>query len=491
VPPRLGGVNICENGYIADNIYFAAGGTVSFEVMAMGSDAGGSWPKMEVWIDQDKQDKVGTVTVDSESWKAYTIQASITPGTHEVAIAFINEYKDSHDRNLYVDKVTITTENSAPVRAPVSNAGDDKMVEEGDVVVLDGFNSTAPNDNITGYFWEQTDDGVKVDLTNPNEAKATFTAPDVETEPVMLTFELTVFDAEGLRSTDTCSVQVVKAVSEDSDGDGVPDDEDAFPDDPDEYLDTDGDGMPDGWESEYGLNPFEKDAGDDLDGDGVSNIDEYYLGTKPNNNEDNFKPDPPALKTPDDGETVSLTPLLETKKFNGGHYNDLHSRTQWEITDEDGYIVFDVTTDSSLTSMTVPKLILEYDTKYIWRVKFIDNHGGASEWSEDGEFITEFSEADSDGNGILDHQEVDDTLDLDKDGVADRKQSDIKCIVAESGNAQIGVSIRDAENIDAILSLEIEEPDETRLNPNSKGKKPSFIEFGLLHFKLLLTAPGK
>ena len=124
--PISGGWNIWDNGYIADNIDFAAGGTVSFEVMAMGSYAGEAWPIMEVRIDQTP---VGTVAVDSSSWTAYTIQASITSGTHEVAIAFINDYwEDPDDRNLYVDKVTITTENSAPV----SNAGDDQTVEEGE-----------------------------------------------------------------------------------------------------------------------------------------------------------------------------------------------------------------------------------------------------------------------------------------------------------------------------------------------------------------------
>ena len=39
--------------------------------------------------------------------------------------------------------------------------------------------------------------------------------------------------------------------------------------------DTDGDGMPDGWEVAHGLNPLVNDANGDRDGDGVTNLQEY------------------------------------------------------------------------------------------------------------------------------------------------------------------------------------------------------------------------
>ena len=81
----------------------------------------------------------------------------------------------------------------------------------------------------------------------------------------------------------------------DSDGDGVADNLDAFPNDPTESVDTDGDGignnadadddgdgMSDEFESQYGLNSLDaSDAAGDADADGVSNLLEFTLGTDP------------------------------------------------------------------------------------------------------------------------------------------------------------------------------------------------------------------
>ena len=490
-----GGWNIWGNGYIADDIDFAAGGTASFEVVAMGSYAGGAWPIMEVWIDQIS---VGTVTVDSSSWTEYTIQARITSGTHEVAIAFTNDYfKDPDDRNLYVDKVTITTENSAPV----SDAGNDQTVQEGETVTLSGLNSTDPDDNIASYFWQQTGEKSVV-FSNSEEAETTFTAPIAVTDADTLTFSLTVIDTEGLEDIDYCIVTVTKKAVVDSDGDGVPDDQDAFPDDPEESLDSDGDsvgnnedtdddedGMPDTWELKYGLDPLKHDAADDSDGDGDTNINEYDSETDPTYNESNFAPDYPQLLNPGNDKIVGLTPLLETDKFSDPDY-DVHSQTRWRIIRaEDDFIVFDVTTNSSLTALKVPKLILEEDTEYIWQVKFIDNQGTASEWSEAGYFTTEFLEQDSDGNGVLDHQEVNSNMDLDKDGIRDRDQEDIKCVATGTGGFKVGISIREDENADSIVSIQSETPDDTDLLFSAQDG-PNFLAFGLIHFSLLVKEPG-
>jgi len=288
---------------------------------------------------------------------------------------------------------------------------------------------------------------------------------------------------------------------QDSDGDGVPDDRDDFPIDPNETTDTDGDGlgnnadldddndgMPDTWEFQYGLDSLIDDASEDPDGDGVNNLNEYLAGTDPKTIEDPSQPDTPAILTPSDDEIVSRTPELETDVFYDPEPYNIHAGSQWQIfRADDTFCVYDIMSAAALTSLTVPKLILEAEVDYIWRVRFFNNHGGASDWSADAAFTTDIEDRDLDGNGIPDHQEVDITLDIDQDDVVDREQDDIKCV--DTGNAQIGLSIRDADNLDSFLSLEIEDPDDEILAVQGHGE-PAAIQFGLLSFKLRVNAPG-
>jgi hypothetical protein len=99
---------------------------------------------------------------------------------------------------------------------PLSNAGPDKTVFEGDTVKLDGSASSDDNGIVT-YSWKQTV-GTPVSFTCPTPSTLQFAAPVVAGSTESLTFSLTVTDTGGLQSEDTCQVNVNKKAGSDLTG---------------------------------------------------------------------------------------------------------------------------------------------------------------------------------------------------------------------------------------------------------------------------------
>ena len=115
-----------------------------------------------------------------------------------------------------------------------------------------------------------------------------------------VTFSLTdglLGDATGL---DGQIVDPGGVASVDTDGDGVADDEDDFPNDPNETTDTDGDGLGDNAETGTGVYVSPTNTGTqannaDSDGDGISDGDEVSAGSDPNDTNDPVAVSVPAL----------------------------------------------------------------------------------------------------------------------------------------------------------------------------------------------------
>jgi len=110
------------------------------------------------------------------------------------------------------DTVTVTVRRKPENHPPLANAGPAQTVYEGDEVILDGSNSTDPdngeNSGIVSWAWQQTD-GTAVTISNAGEKQVRFTAPSVSASGESLSFELTVTDKGGLSATDTVTVNVL------------------------------------------------------------------------------------------------------------------------------------------------------------------------------------------------------------------------------------------------------------------------------------------
>ncbi|HJT48897.1 MAG TPA: PKD domain-containing protein, partial [Nitrososphaeraceae archaeon] len=98
------------------------------------------------------------------------------------------------------------TTNSPPI-ADAGHSRPDQTVNEGSLVTLDGSASHDPDGDTLTYAWTQTS-GPPVQLSNPNSAKSTFTAPSNLQQDITLNFELTVTDSGGLSSFDIVSILV-------------------------------------------------------------------------------------------------------------------------------------------------------------------------------------------------------------------------------------------------------------------------------------------
>ncbi|NND86532.1 MAG: peptidase, partial [Nitrosopumilus sp.] len=90
----------------------------------------------------------------------------------------------------------------------VSDAGDDKIVNENVKVTLDGSKSNDPEDQKLNYKWTQIS-GEQVKLSSTTGLTASFTSPVVANNQIkVLTFELKVFDDNGRVSTDVVTITV-------------------------------------------------------------------------------------------------------------------------------------------------------------------------------------------------------------------------------------------------------------------------------------------
>jgi hypothetical protein len=204
----------------------------------------------------------------------------------------------------------------------------------------------------------------------------------------------------------------------------------------------------------------------------------------------NLAPQKPVITSPYTGQ-VECDPLLHvrTAPFSDPDSGDSHSKSRWQISSEADFssLVLDVTSTTWLTEFPVPHSVLDRAATYFVRVQFYDSVSEASEWSDAVEFTTVSAIVDNNDNGIPDTREVDDTVDLNGDGVTDNDQPElIKSVRAAVGdNIAVGVCKR-SNSIVAIEALDTIHPS---LIPD-KTNRPSNLIYGLVTYRLRVNAPG-
>jgi len=173
---------------------------------------------------------------------------------------------------------------------PVADAGPDQDVLQGDTVVLDAAASIDTDGAVVKYHWFQTS-GPDVVLNDAKTAVASF----VPISNGAYEFRLKVEDDQGGVKADSVLITVTSNLDiGDSDKDGIPDNMDSFPTDPNEAYDFDGDGIGDSSDS-------------DRDGDGVDNANDFF----PNDSTQN---QPPVLTVtaPLNGAIINDNTVLVT-----------------------------------------------------------------------------------------------------------------------------------------------------------------------------------
>ena len=93
--------------------------------------------------------------------------------------------------------------------APTATVADDFSADENTSVSLDGSKSLDSDGSINSYAWVQTSGSHTVEITESNQAIASFIAPDVDAD-TSLAFELTVTDNDNQTSTDSVKVDILR-----------------------------------------------------------------------------------------------------------------------------------------------------------------------------------------------------------------------------------------------------------------------------------------
>ncbi|NOY63571.1 MAG: hypothetical protein GXP10_10575, partial [Gammaproteobacteria bacterium] len=204
--------------------------------------------------------------------------------------------------------------------------------------------------------------------------------------------------------------------------------------------DSDGDGLTDQEEFTLGTDPTVVDS----DGDGDSDGDEVRYGSDPNDAGESladFRPaTPTGLATKADTRRDHSLQLFSTVE---GEFSDPQGialgGTEWQLHSNDDSPPILARTVEGPGALIVPMGVLKQNTTYTARARYYSGRGLSSEWSTTLMFVTSTMPHDADGNGTDDRYQLDEPQDSDGDSVADDLDSAICNLRDVTGTEVIGL----------------------------------------------------
>jgi chitinase len=246
---------------------------------------------------------------------------------------------------------------------------------------------------------------------------------------------------------------------------------------PKAFTDANDDGIPDDWEASYGLDLSVNNANGDLDGDGISNLDEYRAGLDPTDPGIGSPPDTPQPTSPVAYTQVASNPALAASDYSDPD-GDAHIATQWQIFDTaSGDCMLDVISDRRLTQLQVPILVLKGGMTYSWRLRYFDSGGKVSDWSDSAYFTTQTADNDLDGNGIPDSQE-NSLVTI----------TDVHSLTSIGAQLEpTGIAVASADTVSAIEQMTVVDPKSFPTDETTPSQLPSSMAV----YRLVLNKAGQ
>jgi parallel beta-helix repeat protein len=119
----------------------------------------------------------------------------------------------------------------------------------------------------------------------------------------------------------------------------------------------------------------------------------YFPLTTPPTPLPNQRPNKPSNVFPEDGATnINLVITLKASPFSDPDHEDTCTNAQWQITtvpsDYSNPVFNEVGYTYYFNTIILPTGTLDYSTTYYWRMRYQDNHGAWSDWSDETSFTT-------------------------------------------------------------------------------------------------------